>query len=438
MPKIYKAGEKVRDYRITAELNRGMMAVAYGANDRTGQKVFFKQYKSPTVTVTWYREYLKYQKEVRRRIESTSCQSFCYRFLDAFEAQNCFFQVFEFLDKSASMQAVLDADRAKPGRTPAEQWLLMAKVLMGGMAQLHAAKLVHSDLKPDNVMLISAPELSMKYRLRIIDMDFSLLTDAPAPWTTDPKDTRGYFGTVGYLSPEHLTGQKPTTASDVFTLGLMLHELLGGGHPYHKPDGVDETPDVLRHAARPVRLRAGLDSHLPNKDEVVAVVHRCLAPEPKKRPTAAEVLLALNNRTPGTAPKSGPVPPPEVRTVPPPPKSATVPPPPPRTPPKPPPLVRLVLSAADGREFVTSQGVVVGQTLLKNLGEEARYMADAQFSLERVESEWFVEPVPAARNETLLNGRHLTARTRLAVGDVLAVGKESKGVAKLPLKVAFR
>jgi eukaryotic-like serine/threonine-protein kinase len=55
----------------------------------------------------------------------------------------------------------------------------------------------------------------MKYRLKIIDMDFSFFTDKKAPWDGH----EGYFGTPGYMSPEHMTRQVPGPASDVFTLG---------------------------------------------------------------------------------------------------------------------------------------------------------------------------------------------------------------------------
>lgn len=420
MPKVYKSGQSIRDYKITAELNRGMMAIAYAAINKSGRKVFLKQYKSPTVTVEWYKSYLAYQKEVRRRIETSPCQSFCYRFLDAFEAENCFFQAFEFLDKSDSMQGVLDADRMKRSRIGPEPWLLMSKVLMGGMAQLHAAGLVHSDLKPDNVMLIHDPSLGMKYRLRIIDMDFSLLTDRPAPWHGD----RGYFGTPSYLSPEHLGGKTPTAASDVFTLGLMLHELLGGQHPYRRLDGGDETAAIMTHKARPVKLRPGLEALLPNAAAVIDTVHRCLAPAPESRPVAGNVLLVLNNRaTSEEAP----------RVIPPVPTPAAVPPP---APPKA--IDKLLLAGPDGQTFSTSQGLVVGRVLLKHLGEDSQYVADSQFRLERHDEGWYIEPVPTAPNQTLLNRRHLTVCTRLSAGDEVAVGKESRGIVKLPMKVEFR
>lgn len=455
MPRIYKPGQAVGKYKVTAELNRGMMAIAYSATDPGGRKVFLKQYKSPTITVGWYRAYIEYQKELRKRIEGSHCQSFCYEFLDSFEVDSCFFQTFEFLDKSDNMQALLDKARSKPSAVVPNSWLLMAKVLMGGMAQLHDAKIVHSDLKPDNVMLIHDEKVGMKFRLRIIDMDFSLLADKKAPWHGD----RGYFGTVGYLSPEHLTNKTPAIQSDVFTLGLMLHEMLGGEHPYRPVGGADPTGDILKGKAPRLKFRPGVGELLENRDEVADVVQKCLSPEPAVRPTARQVLDALNNRltkkstpTPTTVPPAPRVPhPPPVLPktdfVParpdsdfsdflPPPKSAPV--PPPTKPAPPPPLpVRIALTNAAGVQLATGQALVVGQTLLKQFGAESGFASEPQFRLDREGDDWFIEPMPGAQNQTLVNGKKLTGRVKLNLNDEVAVGKEERGVIKLPLKVRF-
>jgi hypothetical protein len=58
-----------------------------------------------------------------------------------------------------------------------------------------------------------------------------------------------------------------------------------------------------------------------------------------------------------------------------------------------------------------------------------------QFALERREDGWWVIPITRATNETLLNGRALAAATRLSSGDVLGIGREAKGIIKLPIQV---
>ena len=104
---------------------------------------------------------------------------------------------------------------------------------MAGIAALHESKIVHADLKPANAYLIKDPTIGSGYQLKLIDMDFSLLADRRAPW----HGFQGYVGTDNYRSPEHLTrGAVPGLASDVFTCGLILYELLAGEHPYWSED----------------------------------------------------------------------------------------------------------------------------------------------------------------------------------------------------------
>src|SRR6185503_7019224 len=99
MPRTLRIGESVNGYQVTKLLNTGMMAWAFSAKNSAGEKVFLKQYKSPSVAVDWYRGYVKYQKELKKRIEGGPVKKFCVRLLEQFEAKVgplTFFQVFEF------------------------------------------------------------------------------------------------------------------------------------------------------------------------------------------------------------------------------------------------------------------------------------------------------------------------------------------------------
>jgi hypothetical protein len=76
--------------------------------------------------------------------------------------------------------------------------------------------------------------------------------------------------------------------------------------------------------------------------------------------------------------------------------------------------------------------------LLRSLGEDARFWDNnVQCTVEKRADGWYLVPGPSTPNETLLDGRLVTSAVKLAEGQVLAVGREAKGVAKLPLTVAF-
>ena len=274
MAVILEPNDKVKRYRVEQLINDGGMATSYKAQHPDGRFVFLKQYKDPTVIVPWYRDYLKYQEAMKRIVESSDFGHYSYEMVEFFEFDDCYYQAIEFVDASQSLGKRLA--HATDGSHPID-WrhrLIMAKVFLASLKALHQARIVHSDLKPDNVILIDRETKTggLPYKLRLIDLDFSLLMDTAAPW----HGSYGYFGTPGYFSPEHIQGQTPIVASDVFTCGLMLYELLAkGGHPY-----LDcEDPEILRGSAPPPVFLEKMPS---GNDEVLSVlIRRCLSVELK-------------------------------------------------------------------------------------------------------------------------------------------------------------
>src|ERR1044072_7020939 len=118
MAKKLKVGDEVRGYRITHVFGPGAMAISYAAESQGGQKVFFKQYKSPAVTVDWYRGYVRYQKELSRRIAESPARNYCVRAVDAFEAVwggRTYFQVFEFVENGADLGGIFENEGAGAG-----------------------------------------------------------------------------------------------------------------------------------------------------------------------------------------------------------------------------------------------------------------------------------------------------------------------------------
>jgi serine/threonine protein kinase len=429
MAKKLKVGDRIRQYRVTKVFGPGMMAISYGAEGPTGEKVFLKQYKSPAPTVVWYKAFVAYQNELGARVRAGRAAQFAVRQVDAFEevwGGPCYFQAFEFVENGADLQHMLDEEREQHRRTkvPATNdpaiWarhVTWAKVFMTGMAALHESKIVHADLKPANAYLIQDPTISSGYQLKLIDMDFSLLADRRAPW----HGHQGYVGTDNYRSPEHMTrGAVPGLASDVFTCGLMLYELLAGYHPYWTEDQAEYAKLVQSHAAKPPAL-AGLMPSPASNAEVSAFLHRCLSPDPVARPTAAELRAVLSGRGAGsTASKEG--------------STAA------RGDGTPRPAAELILSARiellgpDGRSLQIGVRTELGKTLVRQFGPDSEFWDNRQCVLERHSSnQWVLSPVAGTTNETLVNGAALTAPRPLRQGDRIAVGRQAKGIVKMPL-----
>ncbi len=425
MVRILKVGDQVNGYTVGRCLNRGAMAIAYEAAAPSGERVFFKQYKSPSPTVPWFKSYVAQQDELKRRIETSEAKRFTYKLLDFFETDlfgaTCYFQVFEFVEHGSDLRGILDRLHEDPAYLPMGRRLTLSKVMLGGISALHQARIVHSDLKPENIQLFEDASIGVGFILKVIDMDFSILSDRRAAWD----GFQGYVGSPNYLSPEHLLGKAPLPASDMFTCGLMLLELLRGSHPYASDEQEDYQKAVLSWSA-PVP-----DFSPYAWNPLAKAIHNCLCPDPSKRPTVDELRLVLLKDTPiaSSDPLYLPIVVPPLKV---PIGSPVVP-----RPPAP------ELSTAGSIRIVHPLGMLtlsirteVGKHLLGAFGEEVQFADTHQFTLEKApEGPWWVVPNPDAVNETILNGKMVSGRTQLADGDRVCVGRTAKGVYKLPMVI---
>lgn len=244
MPIVPEPGDRVRGtlhrYTLVKLLNKGASANAFSATDENGERVFLKAYTSPTTFKPWYDGYLRYAIELNARLgaDPVLAQQ-TVRATDIFNAtyehdgrptrNPNIFQVFPFITGNRNLGDVIGGGKA--GAAAGRERLAMAAIFAAALARLHAAKVVHADLKPANVQMVRIGSGGgLAYRPLLVDMDFSVLADKRAPWHGD--SSAGYVGTPGYFSPEHLRGEVPTTASDAFTAAIIVWQLLAGRHPF--------------------------------------------------------------------------------------------------------------------------------------------------------------------------------------------------------------
>jgi serine/threonine-protein kinase len=159
----------------------------------------------------------------------------------------------------------------------------IARQILLGLQAVHAARVLHRDLKSDNVMLGRSGS-----RTRAVIMDFGLAYPLDAPRDAAHSDCAG---SIAYMAPEQLEGRALGVQTDLFAFGVVLFEMLTGARPF-SPDG-----DTLRDTARkrredPPTAPSALCPELPA--EFDQIVLTCLRPRVSERyPEAQHVLRAL-------------------------------------------------------------------------------------------------------------------------------------------------
>ncbi|MBS4753079.1 serine/threonine protein kinase [Nocardioides sp. zg-ZUI104] len=159
--------------------------------------------------------------------------------------------------------------RRNGGRLPPRWIAVLLDQTLQALAAVHAAGIVHRDIKPGNLML--EPTGSGRPHLRLTDFGIAVPSDEPRL-----THVAMVIGTPGYMSPEQFAGADPDPSADVYALGVVALELLTGQRP--PSDGAPPRIDVAG-------LRTGDAAH----DAILEVVAAATTPDPVKRPSAAEL-----------------------------------------------------------------------------------------------------------------------------------------------------
>jgi serine/threonine-protein kinase len=184
-------------------------------------------------------------------------------------------------------------ERIAGGRMPSGEAIRIARGIARGLGRAHAKGIVHRDLKPENVVLDADGEPKI--------LDFGLAKLREVHGTQDPSaierlETESVateegraLGTPAYMSPEQARGGFVDARSDVFSLGVLLHEMLAGRRPFEGASSAEILAAILRDAPEPLARDA------PDAPKgLVALVERCLAKAPRDRwRDASDLLQAL-------------------------------------------------------------------------------------------------------------------------------------------------
>jgi serine/threonine-protein kinase len=184
------------------------------------------------------------------------------------------------------------ADRlVREGSLPVGEAVRIGSGLLAALQSAHHTGIIHRDVKPGNVMLTANGDVKVT--------DFGIARAASDQTLTE---TGTIIGTAHYLSPEQVTGQPATPASDLYSAGAVLFEALTGQKPFEAETQIAVAMKRLSEDPPPVRL---LRADVP--EPVAAVVDRALSREPDDRfGSSGEMRLALEAALAGAQPATHP------------------------------------------------------------------------------------------------------------------------------------
>lgn len=286
-------------YLIQSRLASGGMSTVYVATDRRLERDVALKVLHPHMTGDpQFLDRLGREAKAAARLSHPHVVGV----LDQGEDERVAYLVMEYI-KGHTLRDVLKEKGALPPRLA----LALIDPVVEGLGAAHEAGLIHRDIKPENVLIADDGRIKLG--------DFGL-----ARAISTSTSTGALIGTVAYLSPELVLGRQADARSDIYSVGIMLYEMLTGRQPF---DGEVPIQVAYQHVNSSVGAPSGLVPGLAA--EIDELVQWCTANDPDKRPVDGYALLSelrhirrnlsdaeLDLQPPGARPALPAVPPPPV------------------------------------------------------------------------------------------------------------------------------
>lgn len=284
MPTVTKAGR----YEIVGELGRGAMGVVYKAVDPViGRTVAVKTIKLNEAGTGLSRPELLARFQTEARAAGLLTHPNIVVVFDAGEEDGLYYITMELVE-GKSLQAMLDAGQA----FPLPRTLRIMEQTCSALQFAHERNVVHRDIKPANLMLTADDSV------KITDFGTAKILQFGTV-----QQTAHVMGTPSYMSPEQVKGRAVDGRSDIFSLGVMLYEMVTGEKPFPGQNITTVIYKIVNEAPVPPRQ---IDPSI--HPGISAVVMRALEKEPEQRyQSCREMLEDLKNYrsiAPGGNPQS--------------------------------------------------------------------------------------------------------------------------------------
>lgn len=257
---MFTKGQRINDrYEIIRLIGEGGMANVYLAYDTILER---------NVAVKVLRGDLADDEKFVRRFqrEAISASSLSHpnivEMYDVGEDNGNFYIVMEYIDGKTLKQLI-----KKRGHLTTSEAVDIMCQLTDGLSHAHESYIIHRDIKPQNIMILEDG------LVKITDFGVAMALNA-----SDLTQTNSVMGSVHYLPPEQAAGKGSTIKSDVYSLGIVLYEMLAGTMPFRGETAVEI---ALKHIKNPMPSIKKVNPKVPQSLE--NVILKCTAKNPKNR-----------------------------------------------------------------------------------------------------------------------------------------------------------
>jgi serine/threonine-protein kinase len=259
-------------YQIESIIGRGGMGVVYKATDtQLDETVAIKTLPGDVMTQS-PEDLERFKREIRlaRKITHRNV----LRTYDYGESEGVYFISMEFV-RGYTLAELLD--EAPQRQMPSRAAVGLTRQICRGLHAAHEQGIIHRDIKPQNVLIDAKGEAKL--------MDFGIARMAETPEGVTQAGL--IVGTPHYMSPEQVQGKQLDARSDVYSMGVLIYEMLVGRRPFESSSltGV-LTAHITEAPKPPIELRGDIS------DQMNSIVMRCLAKDPRTRYADAGELLA--------------------------------------------------------------------------------------------------------------------------------------------------
>ncbi len=255
-------------YQVIEELGKGGMGRVYKVYDteikeKIGLKLLRPELGIDEEMIERFRNELRLARKIGHR---NVCKMF-----DLNKAEGAYYLTMEFVPGEDLKRLI-----RKVGQMPAGKTISIARQICEGLAEAHGLGIVHRDLKPQNVMVDEGGNAKV--------MDFGIARSLAAKGITG---AGVMIGTPEYMSPEQVEGQEVDERTDIYSLGVILFEMVTGRVPFE-----GDTPFTIgiKHKSEPPRDPREFNAQIPA--DLGRLILRCLAKEKEKRYQNTAELLA--------------------------------------------------------------------------------------------------------------------------------------------------